>query len=209
MVAGSKKITPEEKLLHLIENTQEKNKLSPKKEIQKIKIFFTSIPSAISKLSFNINFRRITLRTVNKVLIALSFTATIVFFFYWTAEKSEIEKEFDALQIQKTDKSLLPLDLQQDVMPTAETYIAAAANNNPFHVLPTVQERETIETSTPLNFKLVGILWSNQAQAIIEDSSTEETYLVAEGDILDVYTVTKITQTEVTLRSKDGEKTLQ
>ncbi|MFH1309802.1 MAG: hypothetical protein ABIH85_03870 [Candidatus Omnitrophota bacterium] len=209
MVAGSKKITPEEKLLHLIENSQDKNRLSPKISIQKLKNFFSFKPSAMPKLSLNINLRGMSLQIANKALIAISIIATIVFFFYWNAEKRETNKGFKSLQNQKTSPTLLALDLQQDTMPTAETYITAAANNNPFHVLPTVQELKKTEITTLLDFKLVGILWANQAQAIIEDSTDEQTYLVSEGDLIDVYTVTKITQTEVTLSSKDGEKILQ
>jgi len=214
MVANSKKITPEEKLLYLIENSGNgQNKSSLKKNIGKkrklINLKSVNFPNIFSGLFLKLNLRKIGLQTVNKILIGVSLVLSVIFLFQWAKEKVLIQKRFNALETVDSNSKDDRLDLQQIGVPDAADYIAVSEKNNPFHLLPVKEQKTTTEITLATEFKLVGILWSDQAQAIIEDSSSEQTYLVSEGDTIDKYTILKITKTEVTLHADDGDKILQ
>jgi len=214
MVANLKKITPEEKLLHLIENSGSgQNKSSLKKNVGKkrklINFKPVNFPNVFSGFFLKLDMRKIGLKTVNKILIGVSLALSIIFLFQWAKEKVLIQKRFNALEAVSSTPKDDRLDLQQTGAPDAADYIAVSEKNNPFHLLPVKEEEMTTEITLATEFKLVGILWSDQAQAIIEDSSSEQTFLVSEGDTIDKYTIVKITKTEVTLHADDGDKILQ
>jgi len=214
MVANLKKITPEEKLLHLIENSgNDQKKTSLKKTVGKKKKFAglkpVDLSNVFSGFSFKINLKQIGLRTVNKILIGVSLLLTIVFLIQWGKEKAIIQKGFDAIDIKPAAKESDRLKLRQSEAPSESAYLAATEKNNPFHLLPVKEEPETTEITLATEFKLVGILWSDKAQAIIEDTTTEQTHMVSEGDPLDKYTVSQITKTEVILHGENGDKILQ
>ena len=214
MAANLKKITPEEKLLHLIENSGSgQNGSSLKKNVGKkrklIDLKPINFPNVFSGFFLKLDIRKIGLKTVNKILIGVSLALSIIFLFQWAKEKVLIQKRFDALRTVSSNPKDDRLDLQQTGAPDAADYIAVSEKNNPFHLLPVKEEEMTTEITLATEFKLVGILWSDQAQAIIEDSSSEQTFLVSEGDTIDKYTIVKITKTEVTLHADDGDKILQ
>ena len=75
--------------------------------------------------------------------------------------------------------------------------------------MPDVKKAETAEEKIKTSFKLVGIIWSDRPQAIIEDEATNKNYLVYEGDAIDKFTVSKIAQDEVKLIAEDGETILK
>ncbi|MBL7073457.1 MAG: hypothetical protein ISS33_06790 [Candidatus Omnitrophica bacterium] len=215
MVANLKKITPEEKLLHLIENSgNDQKKTSLKKTVGKKKkiagfkpVNFSTVFSGVSFSKISI--KKIGFRTVNKILIGISLVLTIVFLVQWGKEKAIIQKGFDAINVKPAAKESDRLKLQPSKTPTESAYIAATEKNNPFHLLPVQEKPEITEITLATEFKLVGILWSDQAQAIIEDATTEQTYMVSVGDPLDKYTVSEITKTEVILHGENGDKILQ
>lgn len=102
----------------------------------------------------------------------------------------------------------LSIDLGVD-RPNASSYVTGTQKNNPFHLLPveeTAVEKKETETT---DLKLVGILWSDSAQAIVEDPASAKTYMVYQGDMIENYKVEEITQTKVRLVSEYGEKILQ
>jgi len=213
MIANSKNITPEERLLHLIENSKEGSKEFFKKTVggkrktdsSKSSVFL----NIFSGFSFKTSLKKIGIHSVNKILIGISLLLSIVFLIQWSKEKALIQKGFNALSIGHSETKSDRLDLEQPNMPDANGYIAAIEKNNPFHFLPIEEKNETTEITLATEFKLVGILWTDKVQAIIEDSTSEQTYLVSEGDPIGEYIVTNITQTEVTLHADDGDKILQ
>jgi len=214
MVANLKKITPEEKLLHLIENSDNnQKKMSLGKTIGKKKksagIKPVNLSTVFSRVSFKMDLKKLGLRTVNKILIGISLLLTIVFLVQWSKEKAVIQKGFDLINVKPAAQESDRLKLQQSEMPAEAAYIAATEKNNPFHLLPVQEKPETTEITLATEFKLVGILWSDKAQAIIEDSSSEQTHMVSVGDPLDKYTVSQITKTEVILHGENGDKILQ
>jgi len=213
MIANSKNITPEERLLHLIENSKEASKEFLKKTVGEKGKTDSSTPGAFSNIfsgsSFRKSFKKIGLHSINKVLIGASVLLSIVFLVQWGKEKELIQKGFNALTIGYSETKSDRLNLEQPNMPDANEYITTIEKNNPFHFLPIEEQIGTTEITLATEFKLVGILWADKVQAIIEDSTAEQTYLVSEGDPIGEYVVTNINQTEVTLHADDGDKILQ
>ncbi len=214
MVANLKKITPEEKLLHLIENSgNDQKKTSLKKTVGKKKknasLKSINFSTVFSGFSFKTDLKKIGFRTVNKILVGVSLLLTIVFLIQWSKEKAIIQKGFDLINVKPAAKESDRLKLLQSETPTESAYLAATEKNNPFHLLPVQEKIETTEITLATEFKLVGILWADNVQAIIEDSTAEQTYVVSVGDPLDKYTVSQITKTEVILHGENGDKILQ
>lgn len=211
MASALKKITPEEKLLHLIENSQDINQLSIKK--RKIKTG-TPAPDASFKFSvpFNLSFagilKKITFGAVIKALIALCVILTLFLIFYLVKEDNVIRERFRELKAKDTDKEIMSLKTETKEIPDSTTFVAEIEKSDPFHLTPFKKEEyAALETQvkSDIDLKLVGILWSDRAQAIIEDSLSAKTYVVSAGDVIENYTVLEITQTEVKLNSKNGE----
>jgi len=209
MTAVFRKTTPEEKLLHIIEGSKDINISFPQKTIEKKDN--PSHPRLTNPLAFlsKADFNKITLRNINKILIGISVIFTISLIFYLAKTGKHMRIKFDNLKKQQIEKESLPLSITQKNIPDLSSYLADTSKNNPFKVLPFVEEAGPEKAEAPTDFKLVGILWSDKAQAIIEESQSQKTHLVYEGDLIEKYTVTEITQTEVKLSSQDGDKILQ
>lgn len=206
------KLTPEEKLLHIIENTKvagQDNNLSGsvKKGFHMPSLNLGSLSSIVRSLK--INPKHLSLRDANKVLIVFSVFVTIFAFFYIAKESKFVQQKMSELRNMDIKQEPLSIDMSNSGRPNESSYIAGTLKNNPFHLLPTtdeVVEKKEVET---IDLNLVGILWSDSAQAIIEDVTANQTYMVYEGDSIENYKVVQITQSEVKLVSEFGEKILQ
>ncbi|MDD4957015.1 MAG: hypothetical protein PHH49_04660 [Candidatus Omnitrophica bacterium] len=62
---------------------------------------------------------------------------------------------------------------------------------------------------TPPGLNLVGIFWSDRPQAVVEDTGSNKSYMIYEGENIGKYKVEKITDRHVYLRSNDGEAILR
>ncbi len=211
MAAALKKITPEEKLLQLIEGTHDIDKLSLKKTDKPVGRPFHFKPvnplPFLNKVFFG---KKITLRTIIKIMLGVCVIFTLFLIFYIAREEQVIQTRFRELQNKKIDLEPLELNLTEKETPDVSTFVNDTTQKNPFHLLPFAEDEETdtiVQEAT--NLQLVGILWSNKAQAIVEDSTEKKTYVVSVGDLIKEYTVSKITQTEVTISSKTGDKILR
>lgn len=195
-------VTPDEKLLNIIEKTGDGNKaIKVKKSKIELKRFFDSIGVVVRKIS---------LHGVNKLLIWVSIIATASLAFYFFKEEKKLEDKFEVVTNQFSEKeSSYSFDMKKD-MPDLRTYLSETERNNPFHVLPEITKPKKKEEPLASQLSLVGIIWSSdRPQAIIEDKTKAQNHLVYEGDVVEKYTITKITKTEVILTSEDGEKTLR
>ncbi|MFH1798465.1 MAG: hypothetical protein ABH844_03875 [Candidatus Omnitrophota bacterium] len=211
MTAALKKITPEEKLLQLIEGTHDIDKLSLKKNDKPVGRPFHFRPANplpfLNKTFFS---KKLTLRIIIKIMFGLCVILTVLLITYLVREEQVVQTRFSKLQTQKIELEPLELNLTEKETPDVSTFVGDTTQNNPFHLLPFAEDAENEEiTPEAADLQLVGILWSNKAQAIIEDSSTKKTYVVSEGDSIEEYTVSKITQTEITISSKNGATTLK
>ncbi|MBU1083550.1 MAG: hypothetical protein KKG84_00520, partial [Candidatus Omnitrophica bacterium] len=158
--------------------------------------------------SIKIDPKHFSLKDINKVLIGLSVIASIFAVFYLAKESGFVKKRMSELRATPIKENSLSIDLGVD-RPNASSYVTGTQKNNPFHLLPveeTAVEKKETETT---DLKLVGILWSDSAQAIVEDPASAKTYMVYQGDMIENYKVEEITQTKVRLVSEYGEKILQ
>jgi len=229
------KVTAEEKLLHVIENGKKNSdneypiktdKSNPSSDensnttkdapIEETPSTRFKIPLFLSQIKFlsidftNIDIRKISLATVNKILIVVAAICTIAFAFYILGEKQNVSERIDDLASMKIEKNSMPISTDKPNLPKINEYIAETQKNNPFHLLPE-NEIKTIDEiiEKPLNLKLVGILWADNAQAIIEDLNSEKTFIVEDGDVVGDYNVVKISQLEVILDDNGTEKILK
>lgn len=201
-----RKQTPEEKLLHIIEKPEEMDRLNIKKRGKK-----GILPiSKLVKIPFinNIDFKKITLHGINKTLISISAVVTIALILYFI--KGERLSQIRLAHIkQKNVGTDFQIDIKKKDIPDLSSYISETETNNPFHVLPFIGKDKSVEIEEKIELQLVGIIWSDNPQAIIEDTVSKKNYLVNKGDTIDKFTVKDITQAEVRITSKDGNKTLR
>ena len=212
MIAGSNKVTPEEKLLHIIENSPDTGKLSLKKAMNSASGKTDDPAGSFRKnpLAFlnKLDPRNMTLHGINKLFIGICVIATAVIVFYYVRDIQHIDIKFDYFKkTAEARKSPFRTDTKQDI-PAAAKYLAATEKSNPFHILPVI-EKPRKKIKQELNLKLVGILWSDRPQAVLEDEITQKNFMVYEGDTVDKFTVKKITANDVLLVSEDGETTLK
>ena len=198
----NRKITPEEKLLHIIEKPEEAAKSGLHK---KGKVFNLGRSLGLFK---KIGLGRITLHGVNKTLILASVVITVALVFLFIRGEKFMQARFEDLK-EDIKKETFQLTKRQQEIPDLSTYLSNIETNNPFHVLPQVKTPEAEIEEEGISLKLVGIIWSDRPQAIIEDEISTKNYLVYEGDTVDKFSVIEIKPDEVKLSSEDGEKILR
>lgn len=203
MMNGEKRITPEEKLLNIIESPGAARKIGTRRKF-KVQGFLSGWKSVLSD---KINFQKISLRDINKLLLSATVIATLIFVVYFIKEERHLRIKFDDLS-KGNIKGEEIWGKQKDIS-NISSYLADTEKNNPFHILPFGRGPKSIKQIQKSEFKLVGIIWSDTPQAIIEDSLSKKTYVVYEGDTIGESKVGKISKNETILLTKDGKKTLR
>ncbi|MFH1752859.1 MAG: hypothetical protein ABH875_01630 [Candidatus Omnitrophota bacterium] len=201
MTRDVRKLTSEEKLLHVIERPDDIERLKLKKKGPRK----GGTGSILEKLRLG----KVALRNVNKALILISVLMVAGLSIYFAKEEITTQKRFTYLE-ENAEKEDLHLTAK-DKIPTVSEFLAESRKMSPFGVLPDVEKKveaakQEKEVST---LKLVGIIWSDEPQAIIEDDLTKKNYLVSEGERIDEYSVEEITRDNVKLTNEDGEKILR
>ena len=199
MIGKFRKVTPEEKLLHIIEKPEEIDKLGINMKNKKDKL--SRLKLRASSASFKkIDFKKITLRGVNKVMLWICVIVTLVFITYFIKEEKYIHLRFDNLKKASIKKESLDISQTKRDMSDISTYLKETEEKNPFHVLPVIEKVEIKKTEQKeVDLELVGIIWSDKPQAIIEDNTSKKNYLVYEGDTIDKFKIDEITPSEVKL----------
>jgi len=196
-------VTPDEKLLHLIEKPAAAQTAGAGKK----KAF--AVLDRLTLLFPTARIKNIGLREVNLTLIWISVILASYLAYYFIAEDGRLEKRFEVMTGKFTGKTpSYSLSLNKDVG-NIHTYLSDTEKNNPFHVLPEVTKPKKKDVKAPLQLSLVGILWSDVPQAIIEDKTKGQTHLVNIGSTVDKFTVSDISQIKVTLTSDEGETILK
>ncbi len=200
---NSRRLTPEEKLLHIIEKPDEAHKIGLNK-----KKGFLKRGKGLG-LFKKISPKKITLHGINKIIISVSVIATIALVILFMQNEKMMTERFGDLK-KDIQKETFRLSETKEEKIDLATYLEDTEKKNPFHVLPVVKKIDILKEEEPkIELKLVGIIWSDKPQAIIEDDATKKNYLLFEGDAIDKYTVEKITKTQVKLVSEDAEKILR
>lgn len=202
--------TPEEKLLKVIENSDARGHLDPldAKSVQQkswedmpgIKIIFDAVSGFLTKEGlFN-------LYAVKTVLIAIAVLTTVIFVFIFMVDRMNFEKRFDMTVNGKVEAQNpeTPQKIKVDLVSALETVkkrnVFALGKEQP----KPVEAKETAPKSLT-SLKLVGILWSADPEAVIEDSAGKKTYMSRAGDSVDRWKIKQIFQNKVILEDGQGE----
>ena len=199
-------MTPEERLLKIIENpdTQKRpvplaakiRSLSP----GSIKEWFSGIRMDKDIL------KKINLRAVNKIIAVICALVTLVWIFDFGRGGIALAKRFKKIS---SGEALVSPDegKQPKIDVTIDEATIQVRKRNIFTFVPTKEEATSAVSVGPTlsNFKLVGILWSDNPQAMIENSKEQRTYFVSKGDKIGELDVRSVLRDKVMLGKDDQE----
>jgi len=141
----------------------------------------------------------------------MALCAILTTFFIFNYITSRINLDERLIQV-KAEATAYSVDEEKMSLPAVDisSVIATAKKSNMFTFLP-VSSREKGGSSKPASqemgdLKLVGILWSSNPQAMIENAKENKTYLLNSGDRLGEFKVNKILKDKVVILDKDGEE---
>jgi type II secretory pathway component PulC len=203
------KITPEEKLLKIIENPaieKSRGKVAGAKSAEvplpPVAAFLRSALASRKEL-----LKYVSLPTINKTLAVVCACLTIYGLYNYLAFNTRLKEKYEKIT---TDVPAYKNAAPKTAIP--ETNIAELTDGyqrrNIFSFLPAGSAEKAVQqegiSQLASGLKLVGVIWSDNPQAMIEDSQGNKTYLVGKGDNVGQLKVNNINRNSVVL-SKDGE----
>lgn len=206
------KITPEEKLLKIIEGSTPAGKSKLPQFGGKDKGFKPAdlVLSLKSLLRFDKeklkNFR---LESLNKFLIALCVLLTVYLVFDFVMTSLSFSKNMknigSGIVIKAAGQSkqlIIDADLKE--------VVAMTKKRNIFSFIPPKPDVDAGKKGPDISklmgsLKLVGILWSDNPQAMIEDTTERKTYLLGAGELIGEISVKKIFKDKVIMGKGDQE----
>jgi len=209
------KITPEEKLLKIIEGPKAggvpggKFPLGVPKSTGGFKL-----DSIFSRIKGLLRFdkeklKRFDLNACIKILAGLSVLLTVFLFFDFFRGSMSFSKRLKDITsgaygpgIERKKKLIIEVNLAQA--------LGANKKRNMFSFIPPKAVIEFDSARVEIqqlvsNLKLVGILWSDSPQAMIEDNREKKTYLVGAGERIGELTVKKILKDRVIIGKGEQE----
>lgn len=199
------KVTPEEKLLKAIENpiNVKAKPLSMSSERPREPLSFKKWLGNLKQKRLK---ARISFKGIYKALMIGSIAITIIGVFIFVKGHNDLTKHFKNLNEGlsanlKEEKEKYPLSIN----------LAEAINDtkirNIFTSLPAKSEAaapKLVELAMS-NLKLVGILWSDNPQAMIEDVSANKTFLLGRDEALGDFKIKKILRDRIII-GKDTQE---
>lgn len=213
----AEKHTPEERLLKIIEkkgasvDSGEREIKKQKANFDRKRWFFSFKNMRFSDLSLEPP--AFTLQFVNKMLIAAAILVSLVFLFDFLRDKGGLRKRFVSVTgVPTISESAVKED--PGIKINLATVLKETRTRNMFTLTPETIFKEKKEKSERIrkdirDLKLVGILWSNSPQAMIEDVKNSKTYLLSTGDVISRWTVSRIDRDKVVLSGEEGEMDLR
>ena len=195
-------LTPEEKLLKIIENpgmVEKKKALPITRNIDALRSWFATFDiKAIMP-------KRVDIKTVNKVLAVLCILVTLFLISDLLNGRVVFKRKLNKILAGTAVSTAAGRTTIPDVKP--EDLIAGTKKRNIFTL--EAEKAKPISRSdiagAAVELKLVGILWSENPQAMVEDTRAQKTYLVSAGDKIGTVNVKSILIDKVVL-SKDTEE---
>lgn len=150
----------------------------------------------------------LTLRLVNRGLVVLCGLLTIV----WVADFLSVRSEFQRrLETLERTQLTAPGEPKTKTAPTIEfaDILASAKQRSIFTFLPpkpdALPPAVAAELTTAVkDLKLVGILWSDNPQAMIEQAKGGKTLLLGTGEVIGSLRIKKIAKDKVVLGQDNG-----
>lgn len=204
------KMMPEERLLKIIENPMSAKSAGSVALNKPVDGAPRNILALAKRFNIGVDFfKRLGLRRINIIVAAVAVIVTLV----WLIDFFTMNR---ALKVRESkikpaaDDSAKEVDSSKAAkMPTHEM-IAAAKKRNIFTSSPTVPEAVMLQDSQAIaDLKLVGIIWSDNPQAMIEDTKGQKTYLLSTGDKIGKFKVKQILRDKAIIAGDDWEKELR
>ncbi|MFZ2356244.1 MAG: hypothetical protein WAW67_00220 [Candidatus Omnitrophota bacterium] len=206
-------LTPEEKLLKIIENPQtEKRKVGGGgRGIAKVGSLKAAAEAWLKKIRVNkISIKNTNIKIVNKIALALCVILTVFFVFDFISFGNNSLKKISKITAEAAVPEVKAKKINFQKINFAET-INLSKKHNIFSFLPPVDNAEQAG-NVPLgaqqvinNLKLVGIIWSDAPQAMVENTKEQKTYLLSAGDKIDTLNIKKILRDKIILGKDDKE----
>lgn len=197
------RITSEEKLLKLIENPGNIRTGIPagiKKKTAGI-ASFKNLPDIFKNIVIT---RYFTLKNINRNLLIITIIVTFGALFNFIKEYNSVKREF----INITKEPVIKPETENPVFSVnfADT-MNEAKKRNIFTLLPVKPEQigAIEDTEIIINLKLVGILWSDNPQVMIEDTKTAKTYFLSSGEMIANLKIEQILKDKVILTNGERE----
>lgn len=177
------KESSDEKLLNLIEGMADAKNMpkgNPKSFRKKVDFFQTA-----AKLKFKFD-----LTNINRIIIGICFILTTVFLYIFLSDSGIknydlLFPQADNLNSNKDNKTIIEKTLKlqdyQDVTSKRNMFLPSGV------VVNTDTGEEQIEAKLEemvKSLKVVGIIWSNSPEAMVEDDTDKRTILVKKGDLI-------------------------
>ena len=226
-MASERSVTPEKQLLRLIEDPKLKETNVQTQVIKRRSLSFFSGEIWMSRYSFfkeRINHWitqgkswQLDIKFVNKVLVFTVVTLTCYSIFSFFVSMAHFKKKMSHVlsQIKEGQSASNPAELTR--LKVASYYLEKARSRDIFKMGRKIEQSEVKEI-TPADvpsppkineatqyLRLVGISWSNDPDAIIEDTKAYRTFFVKRGQMIDGVRVQAILKDRVVL-SYEGEE---
>jgi len=198
----TKNLTPEERLLKIIENPgspaagvvrRPAGEAGSRENAQAGAFRFFQLPAG-----------GLTLRTAVQLAVASAVLSTLFLLYDYVSVSRDSSERLKKTVSRGAGGG--PAVTAAERAPALKELLGPAGKHNIFAVEPDKAESllsaETAQAVSTL--KLVGILWSERPQAMVEDTKNSKTYLLNDGDSLNDLSVKKIYVDKIVL-SKDGK----
>ncbi|MFH1442363.1 MAG: hypothetical protein ABIH18_10045 [Candidatus Omnitrophota bacterium] len=198
-------ITPEEKLLKIIESPGIQKQKSTPAQSKRNKNAGISV-GWLKK--FNIDrekLKNFNLKTANKISIGICVVFTVFGVSDFLKFKIQLDNRYQKII---NGIAVSPGEPQKLIIPDVKLKILQEEikKRNIFTFLPKPEIVEAAGTNDEIaNLKLVGVIWSDNPQAMIEDLAGKRTYLVNQGEKIGELKVKKILKEKVILGKEDKE----
>ena len=214
------KLTPEEQLLNLIEKGEDFTKLKGEQKkvsflafinLRKLWLFLPSLKRTLrAKLAkLKSGGKEPNLKVLNKVLIGVSIALIGYLITDFTFRRPDINQICEKISTAK-GWSFFKEVPEAEVRPFLH-YLEMVQRRNIFSpVMLKIKEDPEVKTKKIVdalieNLKLVGISWSREPQAMIEDKKARKTYFLKPGDTITKLKIEAVLKDKVILSYK-GEK---
>lgn len=198
-------ITPEEKLLKIIESPDtHKQRISPERNKRNKS---AGIPGSwLNKFSINKEkLKRFNLKTANKISVGICVVWTVFSVSDFFKLKIQLDNRYKKII---DGAAVSPVEPRRLFIPDVQlnSLQEQIRKRNIFTFLPKPEVTEAAAVNDEIaNLKLVGVIWSDNPQAMIEDLAGKGTYLVNQGEKIGELKVKKIFKEKVILSKEDKE----
>ncbi len=199
----NKNLTPEERLLKIIENPGNQSPGIIRRPAGEAGSRENAQAGASRIFQFPAG--GLTLRTAVQLAVAAAVLSTLFLLYDYVSVSRDSSERLKKALSRGTEGGYSGTAAEK--APALKELLGAAGKHNIFAVEPDKAESllsaETAQAISTL--KLVGILWSERPQAMVEDTKNSKTYLLNDGDSVNDLKVKKIYVDKVIL-SKDGKE---